>query len=262
MSAEHPGGPNLSQVALAAINAVGPINGRPIDQWQAAVGEMASTIYVMLGDSSSLMKRLNDLASSKTFRGQLHSLKYEDSSTRYIVTLKTQASKDYPDGLEPLRTDRTDKPGGKSMADALKGLEIGTELLVWKQMEPMGNGRSVRVIRHFEVISARDDAPAPRSAPAPASTPPPAPRPQTAPQRVETAEPPLMSSEGSPILVEAARQATSELRGTQKVAFLRELALAKIERVPTPETAEAILAICAKVMDPEYQPQRQPGYDF
>lgn len=126
--------------AIAAmLNPPAP-GGRGSRQWQIAAEVLGADVFVA------------------TYRG--HTL--EDSSKRNIVTLETRPSKKYPDGLEPIRTHRTDNAQGRHMAERLADLADGDEIVVWKAMETSATDDSVkvRVLVHFETRPKRSGPPA------------------------------------------------------------------------------------------------------
>lgn len=103
---------------------------------------------LMLEDDSPVAKRVHRVMTAQRFVADLVAVNKEESSTRAILTVRTEPSKRYPEGLEPIRTDRTDNPDGLRMARQAKSL-IGHRVLVFKQMEDAGPDTKVRVVVHL-----------------------------------------------------------------------------------------------------------------
>lgn len=149
-----------TQIILAAVNAAGT---RDEDEapaaYEARVSAEARRITVMTGPTSTISRAIESIEKAKVFPAVIDSVKREASSTRGIVTLKAKPSKFHEDGIETVRTERTDNPEGVAMVRALKPL-IGHRVLVWVELESVNDGASkVRVLRHVEDLGlARGEA--------------------------------------------------------------------------------------------------------
>lgn len=141
-------------IVLAAIGAAGSA-GSDLRAWQRRVTALVPAIGVMLAESKYGPVEIAQAASNATgFAGEFVEYEMEESSSRAIITIRTKPSKDYPEGLEPLRTYPTWSDYGYQQVRRVKELAKGDRLFVYKIMEKMGEGREVRVLAHFEVIGA------------------------------------------------------------------------------------------------------------
>lgn len=163
-----------TSIIIAAVTAAGPVpalldeDGRPVlntrnkpvldrAAWSLSVEQLATTITALTAPTSSLSKVVNAVAEAKVFTGTVLGCKKESSSTRGIVTLKTRVSDHHPDGTEVARTERTDNPAGKAMAQMFRNDLVGHKVVVWVQVEQMaGSTNKVRVIRHVEDLGVDD----------------------------------------------------------------------------------------------------------
>jgi hypothetical protein len=158
------------EIVLAAVGAAGPIG----EGWSDRVFDMTVRIAAMTGEHSPYTQAARRVMDSAMFVAEYRGFEIEKSSTRAKVTLYSpRGQKD--DGLEQIRTDRTDSPQGARMVAALADIEPGTRLAVWKFNEPIAGskmGETVRILTHFEVLGgAGGVAPPPpsRGAPPPAT---------------------------------------------------------------------------------------------
>lgn len=137
-----------SQIIIAAITAVGPVEDKA--SWQDRVIEKAAEITALINEKSLVAKTVDSVAVSKVFSAEVTGLTYEKSSTRGIVSLKTQPSKFHEDGIETARTERTDNPMGVAMGKRLKAL-IGHRVMIWVEVEEISGGAGkVRIVRHVQ----------------------------------------------------------------------------------------------------------------
>jgi hypothetical protein len=145
------------QVLAAAIAAAGP-KGNNDAAWKAKVNEAIPHVVSMLNPGSRQFRIARQVMDAVVFTATYRGYTLEESSKRCVVTLETRPSKRYPDGLEPIRTHRTDTTQGKSMRHRLDDLEDGDHLLVWKAMESNDGGdEKYRVLAHFEKLPHRGD---------------------------------------------------------------------------------------------------------
>lgn len=137
-----------SQIIIAAVTAVGPVEDK--SSWQDQVIEKAAEITALTNEKSMVSKTIESVAVSKVFPATVTDVTYEKSSTRGIVSLKTQPSKFHPDGIEQARTERTDNPMGVAMGKRLKDL-IGHRVMIWVEVEEISGGAGkVRIVRHVQ----------------------------------------------------------------------------------------------------------------
>lgn len=175
----------IPSIVAAAIAAAGP-RGSSDAAWRAKVNEAIPFVVAMMGEGSRQWRVADEMLSATVFVADYLGYEYEESSTRCVVKLGTTPSKRYPEGVEPIRTPRTDGPAGKSMRARLDALPEGSQLIVWKAMESSKDDMKVRVLAHFEVRPGRaEDRPVhgrpveepgaavrvPQSRPAPAADP-------------------------------------------------------------------------------------------
>jgi hypothetical protein len=160
---------NPEQVIGLAVAAAGQCENT--EAWMARVNRLIPEITAMFGERSRQRAMVARMLEAKVFSGEYVGYEYEQSSTRCIVSLRTVETKEHPDGIERIRTDRTDTAAGAAMRDKLDGISANTRVVVWKAMESAGDTTKVRVLAHIEPIGAAK-ATDNRSAPAaPAAAP-------------------------------------------------------------------------------------------
>lgn len=152
---------NIEDVIKLAIQAAGAADDLIV--WKSRINALIPEIMVMLGERSPQRKAAERLAEASVFTGDYLGYEYEESSTRCIVKLFTGESKDHPDGIERIRTDRTDSSPGKMMRRKLDNLPSGCRVAAWKVMETAGQNTKVRVLGHIDYIGSKSSSP---SAPA------------------------------------------------------------------------------------------------
>jgi len=161
----------IPSVIAAAIAAAGP-KGTNEAAWRATVNDAIPHVVSMMDDGSRQWKIAEEVMGAAVFVATYVDHKVEESSTRVVVHIDTgKATKNYPDGIEPIRTHRTDNAQGRSMKERLDKLTKGDEIVVWKAMESMGDGadaNKVRVLVHFETRPKRSSG---RGETAPATVP-------------------------------------------------------------------------------------------
>lgn len=154
-------------VIAAAIAAAGP-KGTNEGAWKAKVNEAIPHVVSMMNESSRQWRIAEEVLTAQIFTAVYRGFVVEETSKRCVVTIETRVSKRYPDGLEPIRSHRTDNAQGKSMMERLAQLEDGDNILVFKAMEAINDETKVRVLVHFEKLPYRKDerqSAAPDSAP-------------------------------------------------------------------------------------------------
>lgn len=148
-----------TQIVMTAVTAAGPAGDDAL-AWQVRVAEQAARIVAMTSPEHAIAKVVAGMSNSKVFTGTVLRVDKEASSTRGLVTLKTRVHAEYaPDGIEKVRTDRTDNPYGMAMARRLRSL-TGHRVTVWVEIEKManGSGKTTRVVRHVEDLGVDEDA--------------------------------------------------------------------------------------------------------
>lgn len=149
---------NTEDIIKLAIQAAGTADD--MVAWKGRVNALIPEIVVMLSERSLQRKAAERLADASVFTGDYLGYEYEDSSTRCIVKLFTGESRDHPDGIETIRTDRTDSASGKMMRRKLDNLPSGCRVAAWKVMETAGQNTKVRVLGHIEYIGSKQGGPA------------------------------------------------------------------------------------------------------
>lgn len=123
-------------------------------------------------------KMAQDVLECAVFKAVYRGYELEESSTRLIVSLESETSAKADqdsDGLERIRTERTDNRWGKMMKAELDRLPEGSTILAFKLIEHMdGRGMKdkVRVLKHFQVLArpeSRSGASTPTGDPAKAA---------------------------------------------------------------------------------------------
>lgn len=142
----------IPMILAAAVASAGP-RGTNEGQWMAKVNDAIPPIAAMMHDGSRQWGIASEVLGAAVFVGTYVDHHVEESSTRVVVRIDTgKATKNYPDGIEPIRTHRTDNAQGRSMKERLDRLTAGDEIVVWKALESMGDGadaNKVRVLVHF-----------------------------------------------------------------------------------------------------------------
>lgn len=145
----------IDQIVLAAVGAAGPVAGDPTS-WLDRVTDLSARIAVLCSDRSRPARKVQSILASKVFTATVVGGKLETSSTRGIVNLKTKETQQHPDGLEQVRTERTDSPDGAAMWSQIKGLK-GHRVALWVEVQEYNGGAAkVRVVQHFEDLGLAD----------------------------------------------------------------------------------------------------------
>lgn len=165
-------------IIASAYAAVGPIptsedaeqRAELIAQHRARVIDAIAGISVAAEDEKSWANKAIDQVTGpnvKIFTGVVEKVSREKATTRGIVYLRTRVHAEYaPEGVEQVRTERTDDPVGLAMAQRLRGLQ-GHRVLLRVEIESFtsksgGSSRKARVVRHVEDLgipaAADDDA--------------------------------------------------------------------------------------------------------
>ncbi|MFE6966804.1 hypothetical protein ACFVAJ_16970 [Agromyces sp. NPDC057679] len=185
------------QIVLAALTAAGTA-GDDADAHEAAVLAHARAITAtLIDDTSKFHTAVDEIDGSSKFVAMINAVRKEASSKRAIVyfenasgpinefrpqftleqvhqihlereALRAEKKKlpDLPDGLEMIRTERTDLADGVNLARYATGL-TGHRVVVFKIMEPTRDPKvKVRVVRHLKDLGVVDSYVVPQKAPA------------------------------------------------------------------------------------------------
>ena len=154
-------------IVIGAIAAAGKMESSVA--WKGRVNSLIPQVASMLGDRSSQMQRALAMVRATVFTADYigHDTEYltregrPDESRRVQVRLVHPIDRDHPDGVQLIRTERTDTQVGKSMLDRLSALEGGETLLCWRAKEEIRSGsqagREASYLAHFEVLPKRGD---------------------------------------------------------------------------------------------------------
>lgn len=155
-------GQTRTAIIAAAYATAGPIGASddPVaaaEEHRARVIEAIAEITVAATDEKSWANRAIDQVAGpdvKIFTGTVIKVTKEESTTRGIVHLRTRIHPEYaPDGIEQVRTERTDDPVGLAMARRIRAFK-GHRVIMWVEMEQFtnkqGSTRKSRVVRHVQ----------------------------------------------------------------------------------------------------------------
>jgi hypothetical protein len=145
-----------SRVALVAGAATVAGPGASPSVIEATVVDLA----LMADPDSLIMKRLVRIQGAQRFVAELVDVTIEQSSTRALLKLKTDDVTDKkPDGIESMRTERTDQPDGMSMYRRALGLK-DHRVLVFKEVQPTADpNKKVRICLHLIDLGMPDEKP-------------------------------------------------------------------------------------------------------
>jgi hypothetical protein len=151
----------IPSIIVAAIAAAGP-KGSNEAAWKGKINDAIPHIASMIHDGGRQWKIAEEVLNASVFVATYVGHEVEESSTRVVVQIDTgKATKNYPDGIEPIRTHRTDNAQGRNMKRRLDTLHHGDEIVVWKALESVGggsDGHKVRVLVHYETRPNRKDS--------------------------------------------------------------------------------------------------------
>lgn len=114
------------------------------------VEETLVSLALMAEEESPTMRRLARILGAQRFVAEFVSVRIEESSTRAVLALQVKPTADAPDGVEQIRTDRTDHRDGARMFRLAQKL-VGHRVIVFKVLEDMDGqpNRKVRVAVHL-----------------------------------------------------------------------------------------------------------------
>lgn len=145
---------DLAPLVVAAASAAA---GRMDNKWRSRVMELIPPIAAAMSESSREMKAALEVLEASVFTATFVGFEVEASSTRCLVRLDTgRPSKNYPDGIEPIRSHRTDNPQGKAMQQKLERLKPGDRVLVWRAMDEIADGQKARLLAHIQYLGGSD----------------------------------------------------------------------------------------------------------
>ncbi|ACL42349.1 hypothetical protein Achl_4398 (plasmid) [Pseudarthrobacter chlorophenolicus A6] len=150
-----------NDIILGAVSMTGPIaEGQTRSEWDSQLKENAKSLALMLNDNSDVARTINMLSECKNFVGTILGVQKEASSTRGFVAIKTTESKFAPDGIETVRTERTDSSAEvKAFASRLRTELTGHRVLMWVEMQEIKNsaGQKVRILQHVQDLGPDPD---------------------------------------------------------------------------------------------------------
>ena len=148
----------IPSIIVAAVAAAGP-KGSNDAQWKAKINDAIPQIAAMLNDRTRQWHIAEEVLGAAVFVAAYVDHTVEESSKRCVVRIDSgKPSKNYPDGIEPIRTHRTDNAQGKAMKERLDKLTKGDEIVVWKAIEASDDGNEkYRVLVNFETRPKRKD---------------------------------------------------------------------------------------------------------
>ncbi|NKS56211.1 hypothetical protein GS504_01105 [Rhodococcus hoagii] len=156
----------VESLIAQATTAAGPAptqNANEYEKWLRSIDTIAVDLYFKYDQQSAVRTRIKELQAAETFRGVVRAAKLEKASTRLVLLLETGTAKagdsnskaarlfgGIPAGHEVIRTDRTDSPLGREMAERAHAL-VGHTVLVYRVQETLagGSGHTVRVVKHL-----------------------------------------------------------------------------------------------------------------
>ena len=151
----------IPSIIVAAIAAAGP-KGSNEAAWKGKINDAIPHIASMIHDGGRQWKIAEEVLNASVFVATYVGHEVEQSSTRVVVHIDTgKPTKNYPEGIEPIRTHRTDNAQGRNMKRRLDTLDHGDEIVVWKALESVGDGsdaHKVRVLVHYETRPRRKDS--------------------------------------------------------------------------------------------------------
>lgn len=142
-------------ILLGAVNVTGAAptgpDGNPdYSQWELNLRTNVRRLTSMLAPESRASKLVDRLDACSKFVATVSYVDQEVTSKRGYVVLKSKDNKTQEDKFEGLRTDIvTGSEETKQFARQLRAL-TGHKVLVFKEMDEMGNGQKVRLITHVE----------------------------------------------------------------------------------------------------------------
>lgn len=238
---------DVDKVLAIAMQAVGPVSPA---EWADRVTEMAVEVAVAFGEQSPQRAAVARILEAQVFTGDFLGYHVEESSTRCVVKLGTGVTTKRPDGIETIRTDRTDTPAGRRMKARLDAIPTHARVVVWKAMETANQETKVRVLAHIAVLGLAHGAE--KSAGGPEAV--------TPPSRTRGASGATSPPADQTATVNAeAKQMLDGLTGPQRLEVLKRARAAGIDNVMSPGgRLDELLSI---ILDVQGSPRFQPSTD-
>ena len=219
-------------ILAGAIAAAGKAESSVV--WKGRVHALIPEVAAMFGERSNQISRAVSMLRATPFTAEFLGFDTEyltskgspDKSKRVQVRLAHGIDKRHPDGVQRIRTERTDTQVGKRMLEKLQQVEPGQTLLCWKVQEEMrsGEGETVAILMHFEVLPDRKDSPTRSPSGGEGAGPlPPVARPEEEGPGTPTPGP----TDFARAEMDAFNEATRHLPAKRKIALVRDLVAAK-----------------------------------
>lgn len=176
----------IQQVVALAISAAGPMGDRA-GAWKGKINDLIPEISIMLHPQSAQARRAASMLNAVFLTGDPTPVylgyELEASSTRLLVSFKTKIHPKWnKEGVDTLRSERTDSQLGQAQKRLLDQMSPGQECLVWKIDEEKGDGEKVRILGHVVPLGTKVSTGVP--APVDGGSGPPAAPPREAPSPV------------------------------------------------------------------------------
>lgn len=144
-------------VITAAVASAGPM--KDTREWSDNVMLNITRVGTLLNEGSREWKLAHQMLEAPVFVAKFVSFEVEQTSTRCLVQLDSgRPGRNYPDGIEPIRSERTDNALGAAMKARLERLKPGDEIAVWKGMDELPSGDKARVLLNFKFLRRADSA--------------------------------------------------------------------------------------------------------
>jgi len=138
-----------SQIILTAINLEGArAEDEDLFAYQQRLMAQVVTLTALTSNGSVLSSAIEKIQepgdSGVWLTGVLTGARYEENTTRYILTFKTKATDNNPEGIDEIRTQRTDGVYGLQVKSMIKDAK-NKHCRFLKVIEYVGQNRKVRV---------------------------------------------------------------------------------------------------------------------
>lgn len=136
---------------ITATNMAGPIGDSKVE-WEAKVSSNLRDLISMFDERSAQNRIIDQMTGPNTdkFVATIVGLEMEPSSKRILVGFACEVDKDHPDGVEYIRTERTDSSQeARDLANYISDELLGHRVVVYKELE-VGKDQKTkfRVLRH------------------------------------------------------------------------------------------------------------------
>jgi len=138
-----------SQIILTAINLEGArAEDEDLFAYQQRLMAQVVTLTALTSNGSVLSSAIEKIQepgdSGVWLTGVLTGARYEENTTRYVLTFKTKATDKNPEGVDEIRTQRTDGVYGLQVKSMIKDAK-NKHCRFLKVIEDAGQNRKVRV---------------------------------------------------------------------------------------------------------------------